>query len=398
MLSNSAIRTSAVCSLLLVALTLAALGCDTAPPAAEQACSPAGSGASGARSTPWEYVGLGADTLFNVKVVGRHPERPDALLALTPPAPALEFDGYIFRSGDGGATWEAVVEGEAPYDLTFDPADPDVAYATGFGVLKSTDGGRTWAQLPSTGLPQGLMLWDVTVAPNTGEAGGPSTVYVAMEQTLVRSTDGGVTWENLVTSSCEDQAEAECRLRNGVTALAVDGLTVYAGTNFNGDLVVSHDGGDTWANSELVDLGLVVYDLLLDADNASVVYAAYPFERGSSSVGRVMRSEDGLAWSPYQEGLPERFAPRALAQDGATGDLYALGVNREEDDVRTSEVWRRARGAPSWEPVAQGPYDGSGALAVFEDERALYAGGEEGLWRLPLAGGTAVEPGPPCGG
>src|ERR1700723_2540322 len=90
----------------------------------------------------------------------------------------------IFRSVDGGKTWERVLykdENTGGSDIEMDPSTPDVLYAglwearegpwedgnsysgTGGGLFKSTDGGGTWKQL-TNGLPKNLVQINVSVA------------------------------------------------------------------------------------------------------------------------------------------------------------------------------------------------------------------------------------------
>src|SRR5690606_38054095 len=76
--------------------------------------------------------------------------------------------------------------------LTFAPSNPDIAYlgGAGTGLLRSTDGGRTWAL---AGL-SGRSIWSLAVDPQD-----PQRLYAATDQagTVRASTDGGRTWSNL---------------------------------------------------------------------------------------------------------------------------------------------------------------------------------------------------------
>src|SRR4029079_50427 len=122
-------------------------------------------------------------------------------------------DRGVYRSKDGGATWQKVLfkgDGVGAIDLAFDPSNPQIIYAAlwavrrppwfiyapangpGSGLYKSTDGGNTWNQL-SGGLPtEGLGRMGIAVAP-----GNPRRIYViadAKEGGLFRSDDAGATW------------------------------------------------------------------------------------------------------------------------------------------------------------------------------------------------------------
>jgi photosystem II stability/assembly factor-like uncharacterized protein len=163
----------------------------------------------------WAQIGL-RDT----QQVGRilvHPQHADVVYvaALGHPYGANAERG-VFRSRDGGRTWQKVLFKDAntgAIDLAFQPGDPDVIYASlwqtrrppwnvyppsngpGGGVYKSTDGGDTWKRLGGHGFPDqvghvGLALSDAApqrvYALVDGDAGG-----------LYRSNDGGANWKHV---------------------------------------------------------------------------------------------------------------------------------------------------------------------------------------------------------
>src|SRR4029078_7529340 len=110
-------------------------------------------------------------TIARIRV---HPTNPDLVYvaALGNPYGANAERG-VFRSKDGGKTWERVLfrdDKTGAVDLAMDPKNPDVLYAGMWEVLrtphslaggvpasslfKSTDGGSTWTDISkSAGLP-----------------------------------------------------------------------------------------------------------------------------------------------------------------------------------------------------------------------------------------------------
>jgi photosystem II stability/assembly factor-like uncharacterized protein len=119
----------------------------------------------------------------------------------------------IYRSKDGGATWQKVLyknDSVGAIDVVIDPVSSQVIYASlwntrrppwyvygpsngpGGGIFKSSDGGTTWHQL-TQGLPgEGVGRSGIAVAPSN-----PKIVYAvidAKEGGLFRSNDAGATW------------------------------------------------------------------------------------------------------------------------------------------------------------------------------------------------------------
>ena len=158
----------------------------------------------------WAYAGL-RDT----QAIGRiivDPKDPNRLfVAALGHIFGPNSDRGIFRSTDGGKTWEKVLfvdDKTGGSDVAFDPHNPNILYAgmwqayrhpwimesggPGSGLYKSTDGGTTWTKLSGGGLPDGI--WGrVNVAPTSN----PNRVYAMIEAGkggLYRTDDGGKTW------------------------------------------------------------------------------------------------------------------------------------------------------------------------------------------------------------
>ncbi len=88
--------------------------------------------------------------------VAASPNRPDRVWAVIE---AAEQEGGLFRSEDGGESWERIsadrtLLGRPWYysHIVPDPQDPETLYALNYNFLRSTDGGRSWSQV---GTPHG---------------------------------------------------------------------------------------------------------------------------------------------------------------------------------------------------------------------------------------------------
>src|SRR5262249_33046079 len=153
-----------------------------------------------------------------------HPKNSNVVYACVPGKLWSDSkDRGVYRTSDGGKTWSQVLTGPNPSTgcsgLTMDPKNPNVMFAglwdfrrkgwtfrsggdgpaapSGSALMKTSDGGKTWAPLTaqaSTGLPAGP--WgrvEVVFAPSDSKV-----VYALIESkdsALFRSDDGGATWD-----------------------------------------------------------------------------------------------------------------------------------------------------------------------------------------------------------
>ncbi|HEV8486949.1 MAG TPA: glycosyl hydrolase, partial [Blastocatellia bacterium] len=160
----------------------------------------------------WKHVGL-EDT----RQIGRvrvHPLNPDIVyVAALGHVWGPNQQRGIFRSTDGGKTWQKVLyrsDKAGVCDLILDPSNPRILYAglwevyrkpwtlesggPGSGVFKSTDGGDTWTEITRNGgLPKGTIgKVGITVSP-----ANPERVWAIIEAEdggVFRSDNGGQSW------------------------------------------------------------------------------------------------------------------------------------------------------------------------------------------------------------
>src|SRR5215472_1913142 len=160
----------------------------------------------------WRHIGLdNTRQIARVLVDARDPNL--VYVAALGHAYGGNPDRGVFRSKDGGATWQKVLfksNDIGAVDLQIDPSNARTIYASlwntrrppwsvypaangpGGGVFKSVDGGDTWRQLTS-GLPaDGVGRIGLSIS-----AARPSRIYAivdAKEGGLFRSDDAGKTW------------------------------------------------------------------------------------------------------------------------------------------------------------------------------------------------------------
>lgn len=169
----------------------------------------------------------------------------------------------VFRSDDGGATWELKNEGvqvtgppeaDAGHDigycvhaLVLDPDDPDVLYRQEHrGLYRSENGGDTWLDandgVPSTfGFPLVMdhSTHNLFAVPQQSDE---HRIPIDGRLRVYRSTDGARSWHDTSVGLSDSPGYAGV-LR---TAMATDHAGLVAFGNTAGELYVSEDSGDSW--------------------------------------------------------------------------------------------------------------------------------------------------------
>jgi photosystem II stability/assembly factor-like uncharacterized protein len=167
----------------------------------------------------WTHIGLSETR--HVGKIRIHPQNPDlvyvaALGHVWGPNP----ERGVFRSNDGGATWEHILfvgERTGSHDLSMDPNNPRILFAPaweaqrfphalssggpGSGLWRSVDGGDGWTELTRRpGLPSGV-LGKIGVAVSPAQSGRVWALVEAEQGGIFRSDDGGDTWECMSVAS-----------------------------------------------------------------------------------------------------------------------------------------------------------------------------------------------------
>ena len=212
----------------------------------------------------------------------------------------------IFRSTDGGKTFEKVLykdENTGGADVQIDPANPNVVYAAlwesregpwenakwdglGGGMFKSNDGGKTWNQL-TKGLPAGIIQANFAVAPNAPKR-LIAAVATAAGANLYRSDDAGENWL-IVTKD----ARPAIRIGGG-------DLPVIRFDPKNADVVYSAsvvswksiDGGKTWAALRGAPGGDDYQNVWINPNNTAIILLG-------SDQGAVITVNGGETWSSW---------------------------------------------------------------------------------------------------
>lgn len=142
----------------------------------------------------WRYVSEVPHDFMGFQV---NPTEEGVLYSSGHPAPGSKLRNPLgfMVSRDGGVTWEVkALEGQVDFHvLAVQPTDGKVIYGFAHDLYRSFDGGETWEQLPSGRLRELGGVFSLSVHP-----GDADIVLAGTQQGLWRSGDGGMLWENII--------------------------------------------------------------------------------------------------------------------------------------------------------------------------------------------------------
>ena len=262
----------------------------------------------------WTHLGLrDGQQIPALAVDPRNPDRLFAAVLGHPYGPNSERG--IFRSTDGGVTWEKVLykdENTGGSDVEIDPSNPDVVYASLWqsrlgpsedknefagangGLFKSTDGGNTWRKL-TKGLPDDLVQINVAIAPSQ-----PNRLYAVVSTTtpneyqtdkgmgFFRSDDGGATWSRIT-----NDPRPAMKIGGGdLPVVRVDPKNAEVVYSTSIVTVRSRDGGKTWESIRGAPGGDDYQNIWINPENPEIILLV-------SDQGALVSVNGGETWSSW---------------------------------------------------------------------------------------------------
>src|SRR5215471_3233856 len=255
----------------------------------------------------WTHLALrDGQQIPGLAVDPRDPNRVFAAVLGHPYGPSQERG--IYRSNDGGQSWQKVIskdENTGGSDIQLDPTNPDVVYASMWearegpwednnevngshgGLFKSTDGGNAWRPL-TNGLPNNLSQIYVAIAPSesrrlyatVGTSSGKLGVY--------RSDDGGENWAQIT-----DDTRPSGRIGGGDLPVAkVDPQNpdrVYVASTVT---MLSIDGGKTWSGFRGAPGGDDYQNLWINPNDGRIILLV-------ADQGAIVTVNGGASWSSW---------------------------------------------------------------------------------------------------
>jgi len=276
------------------------------------------------------------------------------------PLVGKEFDltrGVVYKTTNGGQRWQKIWSGDnlARY-IWIDPRNSDVLYIStgifdreaansdykkgvsgGVGVIKSTDGGKTWKEV-NRGLLN-LYVGSLFMHPQNPDIllAAAGNVTFPEHSGVYLSMDGGETWKQTL----------DAYVVNSVEFSPSDPRIAYAG-NFD-SIYRSEDGGNTWrqltpTNDQWGPTGIQAgqpIDFQVDPRNPDRLFA------NAYGGGSFLSLDGGITWSDASRGYTGSMMRQILVHPGHPAQVYVVG--------RTG-IFSSQDGGENWSGLAFPPF------------------------------------------
>jgi photosystem II stability/assembly factor-like uncharacterized protein len=257
------------------------------------------------------------------------------------------IDG-IFRSDDGGTTWQRRNQGFAALEATgMDVAldDPDALWTTTYPqfLFRSVNGGQRWQRtpFPTSAIPDSP---GGVAAVSSSSAFVQSAPLFPSNGSLWRTDNAGTAWERLLDGS-SPTVLATYRLAPS------DPAVVYAavsGGSFSPayGLLRSMDRGDSWEVRSSLTLALSSSGLAVAPSDASTLYVIGAVTR-ALRIPKVLRSRDGgTTFTDVSAGLPTGVGVLAAVAPNDPDVVYLVLAG--PSFLTTNGVWKTEDGGATW--------------------------------------------------
>jgi photosystem II stability/assembly factor-like uncharacterized protein len=293
---------------------------------------------------------------------------------------------FLLKSTDGGISWTDLPEFPIQTEITSlvaapNPAGTYYAGTAGAGVFKTTDACRTWVSASS-----GLPVPDADII-RLAAGPGPSPRLYALcfpGGQSFRSDDGGASWRQIFQRAVDPVLIEPSPLTDSEVYLAT----------FEGVLYGSSDGGE---HETRMQTGLGQPFLTAVVQTASGLFLATGdalLDQGRAPRGILRSPDGGSTWSRADSGLPRREAEVACVAiaPNVPMTIYA--------GTLFSGLFKSSDGGQTWAESGSQPSDPDASISALaadpHDGNVVYASDGNQLHKSTDGGATwgAIEPAP----
>jgi photosystem II stability/assembly factor-like uncharacterized protein len=313
-------------------------------------------------------------------------------------------DGDLFRSRDGGKTWEIVADlhGKSLRALSIATTNPKILVAGALdGIYRSGDGGHSWDRISPENHAELKNVESIAIDPVN-----PDIIYAGTWHLPWKTEDSGKTWHNikkgviddsdvfsividplqpanLFISACSGIYRSESagdlfRKIQGIPYSArrtrilqmdpTDHKVVYAGTTEG--LWKTIDAGATW--KRMTGSNIIINDVLIDPRRPSHVLLA-------TDRSGVLASDDGGAtFTPSNRGFTHRQVASLLVDRNDSAVLYAGVLN----DKEFGGVFVSRDAGRTWKQTSNGLEARDVFVLRQAADNSLIAGTDHGIFAL----------------
>ncbi len=286
-------------------------------------------------------------------------------LAMSDSAPqtlvAGALDG-VFRSRDGGANWQRIspekhAELRQVESVAIDPVNPDVIYVGTWHLpWKTEDGGKTWHSIK-----QGV-IDDSDVFSIVIDSASPSNVYISACSGIYRSDSAGDLFRKLQGIPYSARRTRSLRMD------PADHNVVYAGTTEG--LWKTTDAGATW--QRMTGANVIVNEVIIDPRRPARLLLA-------TDRGGVLASDDGgVTFTASNRGFTHRQVA-ALLVNRTDSSLMFAGVLNDKEFGGAFVSYDQGQ---TWQQISDG-LEGRDVLALRQAaDNSVVAGTDRGIFLL----------------
>jgi len=291
--------------------------------------------------------------------------------------------GYVLRTSDGGATWaKTTMSGRVNLNsVSF--ADSTHGFASGnwwtteyIGkagplLFSTSDGGATWKKSRILPGVNGEMDHVVAIAADTACAVG-ATSEIQHYGVVVRTTNGGSSWQTQLK-----QSGRKTTVLTGVDFIDADTgwASGYGAHTGHGVVLATSDGGATWLKQTTPQSAWLTQICFVDD------------EHGWACADKsVLRTADGGAtWSKVAV---------SRGEDNDIEDVYFVDVQHGWAVGASGTIWASADGGATWTAQTSGVKSVLLAVAFVSAEQGWVVGEDNVVLKTADGGATWVGSGP----